>query len=175
MSSRHTNLLNDLSQCLSSDAYWGAYLDELLNRRSVSPSIHVAVMIEPYLKYILDGQKTVESRFSIHRRAPYQRVNEGDIIFLKKSGGPIVGVCQADYTWFYQLDAASWDDIKTNFAKSLCANDQSFWDDRKRASYATLIRVINVREVEPISFVKRDRRGWVVVEDKGPEQPLLGL
>jgi ASC-1-like (ASCH) protein len=50
------------------------------------------VFIEPYLQFILDGQKTVESRFSANRSAPYQQVGKGDVVLLKRTGGPVMGV-----------------------------------------------------------------------------------
>ena len=62
--------------------------------RSVSAppvSLHLAVLVQPYLDFILDGQKTIESRFSIRPIPPYRRVESGDIVLLKASGGPIVG------------------------------------------------------------------------------------
>src|SRR5688572_10035738 len=51
--------------------------------------IHLAVFIEPYLEFVLDGTKTVESRFSINRCVPFERANEGDIVLLKRSGGSV--------------------------------------------------------------------------------------
>ena len=47
-------------------------------------SVHLAILLEPYLQYILDGTKTVESRFSKNRIAPYNMVEPGDVVLLKK-------------------------------------------------------------------------------------------
>jgi ASC-1-like (ASCH) protein len=172
MSTRHLQVIAEVSEFLNEDAFWKSYLKKFSSSSKNSPSVHLAIMVEPFLTYVLDGSKTIESRFSVNRCAPFKRVKKGDIILLKKSGGPITGICLADYAWFYQLDENSWQDIKTNFSKQLCA-DKSFWESRQRASYATLIRVINVKSVDPIYFEKKDRRGWVVLSDNSESQPLL--
>ncbi|MCH8247919.1 MAG: hypothetical protein IH951_16165 [Bacteroidetes bacterium] len=87
-----------------------------------------------------------------------------DIILLKRSGGPISGICTVDAVWSYKLDPESWVEVK-RFAAALCATDPSFWADREDASYATLMRIRNVKKLTPLRFKKRDRRGWVVLRD----------
>jgi ASC-1-like (ASCH) protein len=57
-----------------------------------SNSLHLAILNEPYLEYILQGKKTIESRFSLTRVPPYKQVSKGDIVFLKQYGDPIVGL-----------------------------------------------------------------------------------
>ena len=130
---------------------------------SQDAAIHLAVLAEPYLQYILDGQKTIESRFSANRCAPYQQVKEGDVILLKRSGGPVVGLCEVSKVWYYELESASWQEIKMSFAKALCAQDPAFWKDRESASFATLMQIQYVTSIEPVTCRKRDRRGWVVL------------
>src|SRR5690349_4668447 len=56
---------------------------------------HLAILREPYLTRVLSGEKTVESRFARVRAAPYGRVAPGDLIWLKRVGGPIAGVARA--------------------------------------------------------------------------------
>ncbi|NEO46376.1 MAG: ASCH domain-containing protein [Moorea sp. SIO4A3] len=142
---------------------------------SVSFRLHLAIFVEPYLQFILDGEKTVDSRFSTRRFAPYNRVEKGDVVLLKKSSGPIVGICQVSYVWFYELDPESWRTIK-GFADAICAQDPDFWKQREAASFATLMRIQNVKPIEPIKFVKRDRRGWVVLHERSNQLQLdLGI
>lgn len=127
--------------------------------------IHLAVFVEPYLEYVLAGQKTVESRFSVTRCAPYRRVQEGDLLLLKRSGGPITGLCTVDRVWFYELDAHTLAGIRQQFSAALCAQDPRFWTSRTKACYATLMRVRDVARIPPLLVEKRDRRGWVVLRD----------
>lgn len=129
-----------------------------------SNAIHLAIFSEPFLKYILDGLKTVESRFSVNRCAPYGRVNAGDIILLKRAGGPIVAVCEVGSAWFYELEPKSLHTIRGQFSEALCAQDASFWNDRAGASYATLMTIQQVQKIDPMYCEKRDRRGWVTFQ-----------
>ncbi|AIF85381.1 ASCH domain-containing protein [Candidatus Nitrososphaera evergladensis SR1] len=170
----HTELVRFLSTSVSEDNYWGQYLTPLLKKRSDLPfSLHLAVLVEPYLQFILEGKKTVESRFSSHRVAPYQKVANGDVILLKRSGGPIMGICEVTEVWYYRLDPRSWLDIKREFTNYLCVQDPSFWSDRKHASFATLMRIDKVATLGPLFIEKKDRRGWVILYNRQKNNPLV--
>jgi hypothetical protein len=169
-------LVDQLRSAVQGDSFWESYLQRLKSPDSATFTLHLAILVEPYLQYILDGKKTVESRFSSRRFAPYNRVDKGDVVLLKQSSGPIVGVCQVAYVWFYQLDPESWQTIREDFAAALCAQDPDFWKEREAASFATLMRIQHVKSIEPINFAKRDRRGWVVLhEGTGQLQLDLGI
>lgn len=144
------------------DAYWAERLGLL---PTIRHSIHLAVFVEPYLTLLLQGKKTVESRFSSVRCAPFQRICAGDVVLIKRSGGPVVGLCEVGEVWSYELDPSSWKQIRRSFMKELCARDPKFWTARAHAIYATLMRVKNVVEISPTDWVKHDRRGWVVVHE----------
>jgi dephospho-CoA kinase len=152
-----------LRRAVKGDEFWEGYLRPLQSGRRHSYSVHLAVFVEPYLTHVLEGRKTVESRFSAVRCAPYHRVSRGDVVLLKASGGPVMGLCLVGQTWFYQLDPRSWRTIRKEFTLALCAQDPAFWEIRQRAAYATLMQVENVRRIDPLPWTKRDRRGWVVV------------
>lgn len=137
-----------------------------ITHSSKSAALHLAIFVEPYLQYIIEGRKTVESRFSIKRLPPYESIHVGDIILLKKSSGPIVGVCQASYVWFYRLDESSWNTIKKEFTGAICVQDPQFWNDRKNASYGTLIKISHIKKITPFYCNKLDRRGWVILKQK---------
>jgi len=130
--------------------------------------IHLGVFVEPFLGYVLDGTKTVESRFSVNRCAPYGRVGNGDVILLKESGGPVVGLANVRTVWSYLLDPSTWRDIRTQFAKALRIQDPEFWARRSKSEYATLMAIDQVFAVEPVEWEKHDRRGWVVMQPAGP-------
>jgi ASC-1-like (ASCH) protein len=169
-------LVDDLLSTVQGDIFWESYLKPLRLPESVSFKLHLAILVEPYLQFIIDGKKTVESRFSTRKFAPYNRVEKGDVVLLKQSSGPIVGICQVSYVWFYQLDPESWRTIKEGFADAICAQDPDFWKQREAASFATLMRIQNVKPIEPIKFTKRDRRGWVVLYESSNQLQLdLGI
>lgn len=155
-------LIKALRRVLAPDAHWCYLLSQLADGQT--HTLHVGVFIEPYLQLVLDGKKTLESRFSINRTAPYGKVVDGDLLLLKRSGGPIVGICQIAHAWSYELDAAAWDTLKTQHARELCIQSPAFWEQKRHANYATLMQVRHVRPIEPaIAFVKSDRRGWLTL------------
>ncbi len=154
-------LLDDVLQRASADLapVVGAFAD------GNDVALHLAVFVEPYLSFIIDGTKTVESRFSVRSVAPYGRITEGDVILLKAAGKPIVGWCRAGTVWNYELDPSSWTEIQDRFSASLRAQD-GFWESRQTAQFATLIKVEDVSGTAPTLIDKRDRRGWVVLADR---------
>lgn len=128
-----------------------------------SSYLHLAVFVEPYLEWILNGRKTIESRFSMRQVAPYRVVSPGDILALKRSGGDIVGVCTVTRVQLFELNASVREEMRARYAVSMCAENASFWEDRSRFRYATLIHLRDVRRIRPFACGKKDRRGWVVV------------
>jgi hypothetical protein len=153
---------NEIRRAAAEDSAWR---DALGAPDSGLPScgIHLAVFVEPFLGYVLDGSKTVESRFSVNRCAPFGKVSQGDVVLLKKAGGPVVGIALVRTVWSYKLDESSWGLIRERFAKVLRAQDPEFWERRRGASYATLMLIDHVLALEPVEWEKKDRRGWVVL------------
>ena len=162
-----------LLQRVASEKAWVSIFADVAHGRTPRCSVHLAVFIEPYLGYILSGRKTVESRFSIVRFPPYGRVSRGDLVLLKQSGGPVVGICEIGAAWFYKLEPRSWDTIRLEFTRALCAEDPEFWQSRSSANYATLMYVSRAKQIPPLSWPKSDRRGWVVLQD-GANAPTFG-
>ncbi|MEA5448463.1 ASCH domain-containing protein [Leptolyngbya sp. CCNP1308] len=165
-------LADELQLATQGDPFWENYLIPLTHEVHIPFSLHLGIFVEPYLQFILDGKKTIESRFSTRRFAPYEQIQKGDVILLKKSSGPITGICQVSHCWFYRLDPNSWKSIKQDFAEAICAQDPDFWEQRQSATYATLVRIKNIKEISPIKFAKRDRRGWVVLQHQSQQLSL---
>jgi hypothetical protein len=165
-------LVPELLKQVKSDNVWGGLLREALTERLPSVSTHLAVFVEPFLQFVLEGRKPVESRFSSKKCVPYDAISENDVILLKRSGGPIVGVCEVSKVWFYELDPQSWRSIRDEFAVDMCAQDPGFWNSRENAAYATLLQLGRVKAIPPIYCPKRDRRGWVVLRTRGDQRPL---
>lgn len=166
-------LLSRVRRAVSEHPFWASYIDGIVAEQHSSQTIHLAVFVEPYLQFILEGKKTVESRFSINLCPPHNRVRKGDVILLKKSGGAVVGVCQVTAVWFYELDPASWQTIRAEFSKALCADGSAFWKQKQGASFATLMKLTKVSRVPPVECDKRDRRGWVVLMGQGRPHTAL--
>jgi hypothetical protein len=157
-----TGAVRQILEELRGDARWSKALAPD-GRLDPPRSVHLAVFVEPFLSYILDGSKTVESRFSVKQCAPFRRVAVGDIILLKAASGPVRGICEVSKTWYFELGSVPLADLRERFAESICATEDEFWHAREKAEYATLLKLRWVRELPPMSCPKRDRRGWVIL------------
>jgi hypothetical protein len=160
-------LIRTLRRELRKDAFWER---KLAPQEAFSFTLHLAVLREPYLKFILEGKKTIETRFAKRPCAPFEKVGKGDVIMLKRTPGDVMGVCVVEEAWFYRVNARSLKLIKSEFGEAICAAP-SFWEERQTASVATLLLIGNVTRVKPLKVQKRDRRGWVVF--KQPGHPAL--
>lgn len=145
-------------------SFWLTYLSDAVDPFS-SIGIHLAIFAEPYLSMVLSGKKTIESRFSRNRCAPYGEIGDGDIILIKEVSGPICGVTLARRTWCYDLVAEPIERIRSRFGAGICA-DEAFWDSRADSLYATLIELDATASIAPMYCDKRDRRGWVSLRSR---------
>jgi hypothetical protein len=155
------SVLKQLRSAVVENAFWNRML-ESDNVRDFS--LHLAILREPYLRFILEGKKTIESRFAKRVCAPYERISDGDVVILKRAGGKATGICLVEKVWFYRMDEKSLDFIQSRFGSRICPVDGGFWKERKQAAVATLMLVSNVASIEPFVIPKRDRRGWVVLQ-----------
>jgi hypothetical protein len=136
-------------------------LNAALGEKEAEIGVHLAIFVEPFLSAVLDGRKTMESRFALTRQPPYNCVEDGDIILLKRSGGPVVGLAEAGETQSYILSPRVVHGLRQRYADRLFACDDAFWSEREHKNYATLIEIKDTVEVDAVSIPKRDRRGWV--------------
>jgi hypothetical protein len=165
-----TQLTAHLSTQIGPDAAWAPALASLSAGHA---ALHLAVMIEPFLGWLLDGTKTIESRFSRVRCAPYGCLSEGDIVVLKKTGGPVTGAFIAGQVTSHRLTPGRITQLRDQFAVQIRATDDEFWAQRADCAYATLVRVRHVRRLPPMAFPKQDRRGWVQLTRPSAQQTLL--
>src|SRR5262245_17094662 len=111
---------------LRADPFWSPRL-EALQRGHEGTGIHLAVFVEPFLTYIFEGSKTVESRFSTRRGPPFGLVRDGDVIFLKGVSGPVVGICQVAAASYFELDQTRLSNIRATFGSAMRAENSTFW------------------------------------------------
>ena len=156
---RDTVLLERLVETTSGYPSWQVLRQAVQDGRTV----HLAVMVEPFLGYILDGKKSIESRFSKHAIAPFYQIESGDLVLLKLTGGPVMGCFDTDTVEFVALNHEERDRLQRHYSVAICA-DSDFWRARQDKRYATLVGVRNVHKLEPAPVTKSDRRGWVVLQ-----------
>lgn len=139
------------------------------------PTKHLAIFKQPFLDLILDGKKTIESRFAKVYCAPHGVVQEGDLILLKESGGFVIGEFRAGKIESYKDLTPEEINKLRRYSNEICADaDPEFWEKRSDKQYATMIWIIDpIRYIKPYPFPKKDRRGWVVIEKDPPQQSMF--
>lgn len=137
-------------------------LDEKTLVKLENKTIHLGVFAEPYLSYMMSGHKTIESRFSKNKIAPYEKMNEEDIVFIKKSGGDIIGYFTIEKVLFFDLQHTPIEKIKEKYASALCV-DEDFWASKKDSNYATLIFIDKIFPLTEFHINKKGMQTWIVL------------
>lgn len=130
---------------------------------------HVAVLKPEYIQRVLDGRKTIESRLSRVRVAPFARVATGDLIYLKSSGGPIRARAAAGRVWhFDNLCPRRIDLLERRFARRVQAPPE-YWRSQRHAKYACFIELLDVTPLHDAPSVPRlFGAGWIILPDETP-------
>lgn len=130
-------------------------------------AIHLAVMVQPYVGRVERGEKTIESRWSMDERTPWRRVQAGDVVVFKPSGGPVLGWALVERVDFHQLgEGRAALVIAAHPGLGVDAGFVELVKDKRRVSLIHLGQYHRV-EAEHIRCGKRDQRGWVVLRKRG--------
>lgn len=165
-------ILDQLSWATTTHRDWDRFTP-YFSDSSCTYGIHLAVMVEPFLSYILDGTKTIETRFSKNLIPPYRRISPGDLVFLK--AGPVVAAFRSSSVECVDLDDHERMRLREKYSKEICADD-AFWEERDDRNYATLIGIEDVQRLTPVPVPKHDRRGWLVLRTpKAADSEQLAL
>ena len=111
-------------------------------------AVHVAILLPRYIRLILDGAKTVESRLTIQDRPPYKRVTPGDRIYFKASGGAFEATAiAAKVEYHHALTPAKVDALKRRHNSAVRGDDQ-YWAWKRDSRYATFIKLRDVEATD---------------------------
>ena len=127
---------------------------------------HLAIFTGTAAEDILQGRKTIESRFSKAKIAPFLAVNTGDIVYIKPSGKELIGEFRVKKVIF--IDGLKKEDfmmIKERFGEKIFA-DERYWQGKNDCKYGTLIFIGESARflIPPLKISKRDLRGWVILD-----------
>jgi ASCH domain len=167
----HAQIARVLGARLEPGSHWRAVIDQCFSH-GPGPLAHLAVFTEPYLDEILAGRKTVESRFARNVQAPHGVVAPGDLLLLKHSSGPLVGLARVGFVHSYVLDPDAWRQIREQFATQIRPQGADFWEERRHARFATLMQITEHARIAPVMVDKQDRRGWVALRELAPDGQL---
>lgn len=139
-------------------------LEEQLSDKEIEKikthTIHLGIFTEPYLTYMLNGKKTIESRFSKNKILPYNKVSKEDIVIVKKSSGNIMAYFTIKEVLFFNLNEIEIKEIKRKYNKQLCV-DENFWITKKDSNYATLIFIDKLVKLNPFHIDKKGMQTWI--------------
>ncbi len=125
-----------------------------------SKTIHLGIFSEPYLAYMLEGKKTIESRFSKNKIIPYNQITKDDVVIVKQSSGNVLGYFTIKDVLFFDLNTISIGKIKSKYNKQLCV-DENFWISKKNSNYATLIIIDKLFKLKPFHVSKKGLQTWI--------------
>ncbi len=127
---------------------------------------HIAIMRQPFYDMVLSGEKTIESRWSMNKSAPFNRIKKGDVIYFKKTGCPITAVAEAAEVRFYNLTPSIVEEIAKKYGKQIGTDKFKDYESCFSKKYLTLIWLKNVRQIAPIEVPKSYGAGWIILGDQ---------
>jgi len=134
---------------------------------------HLAIFSPNVINAIISGKKTIDSRFSKNRIAPFLQVEAGDIVYVKAPGEEINAQFRVKKVLYFEaFDYTDFDQIVANYWHKIGWGDEKdetrFKKEKKEgSSYATLIWMVEIEQfiVPPVKIRKSDNRAWVVLND----------
>lgn len=125
---------------------------------------HIAILRQPFFDMVLSGEKTIESRWSMNKVAPYNKIKEGDIIYLKETGKAVSAVAKAAKVKQYELSPNKVEEIRIKYGKEIGTDKFENWQSTLNKRYCTLIWLESVEKIQPIPVRKSYGAGWIVLE-----------
>ena len=124
---------------------------------------HIAIMREPFLSMILSKEKTIESRWSMNKIAPFNKAKIGDEILFKETGKNITAKAKIKDVKFIQLTPKIADEIKEKYGDEIVISKFKNWQERKHKNYLTLIWLKDVKQIDEIKAPKSHGAGWIII------------
>lgn len=133
---------------------------------------HLAIFTKEGVNQIFLGNKTIETRFSKKRIPPFGEVSVGDVVYIKPSGEDIVG--QFVVKKVISIEGMTKEDfveLRSKYGPQISFGNQkldnAYFKERAEDSFCTILFMEQVEQflTSPIKPVKKDRRGWMVLEN----------
>ncbi|MFI4859316.1 MAG: hypothetical protein ACIAXF_01405 [Phycisphaerales bacterium JB063] len=128
--------------------------------------LHVAILKPNYIRDILAGEKTIESRLTKTNQPPHGQVTAGERLYLKASGGPFMAMAIASEVMSWaDLTPAQYSRIEQQYRPAI-GGDDAYWQMKRESRYATLIRLADVEPIDvgpkyKIAYMK----AWYVLDE----------
>lgn len=135
---------------------------------------HVAIMKKSWglTEKILNGEKVIESRWYLSKRAPWNKINSDDTIYFKDSGSLITLKAKVDhFLCFSNLTPIKVQEILLQYGKDdgiLDKDFNKFYEIFKNRKYCILIFLKEITKIEPFNINKSGfgaMSAWITVND----------
>ena len=136
---------------------------------------HLAILNKKdkdWLQLIIQGRKTIESRWYKSRRVPWDNIHQGDIVYFKDSGESVTAKATVDRVLqFEHLTDKVLKDIYNNYGEAIGIERHGFRKaikDNRDKKYCILVFLKNVCSIAPFDIDKKGfgiMSAWISVED----------
>lgn len=127
---------------------------------------HIAIMRQPFYDMILSGEKTIESRFAMHKIAPYNKVKAGETIYFKQTGKDVTAKAFVKDVKYYELTPEKVEEIRCKYGKAIGTDHFEDWQSTLNKKYCTLIWIDKLEKIEPIKVPRSNGAGWLIIDEK---------
>lgn len=120
-----------------------------------------------YIDLILKGKKIIDVKFGINKVSPYNKLIEGDTVYLKESGGPLLGYIKVGKVKFIDIkNPKQIDNIfranKGKLAISSNSELENLIKSFRHYRYCTVFEILKpIKFKKPISYSSSGRSGWI--------------
>ncbi len=135
------------------------------------PDTHLMIVHPQSATRIMTGQQPVEARLGTDRRAPYNRVQPGDVVYIKPNGQRVIG--KAIVHRVDQYSGLTPNDIEhlQRVYNDRVLGDDKFWDSNRDACYATFITLTRVAMIPdessvPAALLTPSPNAWRVLHEE---------
>ncbi len=132
---------------------------------------HIAILNKSrkLLQLITSGEKTIESRWLVHKSAPWDKVKIGETIYFKESGEPVTVKTVAGDVKYFHLPNESlkklYDEYGTKIGFTSLEQLKKYASGKK---YCVLVFLKNVEEIKPFDIDKSGfgiMSAWICIDD----------
>lgn len=128
---------------------------------------HLAILAKKrkLLGLILEGKKTIESRWYQTKRTPWDNIKAGDIIFFKDSGEPVTARADVEKVLQFELADRPAEEIIKEYGKRICINSSKGLENK---NYCILVFLKNPKRITPFSVNKKGyglMSAWIAVDN----------
>lgn len=135
---------------------------------------HLAIMDpkKKFLEKILTEEKTIESRWSIQKRNPFNNIKKGDQIYFKNSGKEVSVIALVNRVLFFEdLNPKKVKEILDEYGERIGitkTNKKEFYDYAKNKKYCTIIFLEKIKTIKLFQINKRgygNMSAWITLKN----------